>query len=62
MDLLDKLLDASDHGSGMSLSADDVRELLERMTESEIENERLVLTLDHVVDVFAPGKRSTVRN
>lgn len=61
MDLLDKLLDASDNNSGMSLSADDVKELLSRMTETEIENERLALTLDHVADVFG-AKRSKAVN
>lgn len=62
MDLLDKLLDASDQNSGMSLSAHDVKELLMRLEEDATDIENLVLTLDHVVDVFAPGKRSTVRN
>ena len=62
MDLLDKLLDASEQDSGISLSADDVRELLSMLAESAGEVERLALTLDHVAEVFAPGKRSTVRS
>jgi len=62
MDLIDKLETAATTNGPLTLTAPEARELYARLVDTETELHESRLTLDHVVDVFAPGKRSTVRN
>lgn len=62
MQLLEKLLDAEKHDSGMSLSAHDVRELIDLIAETEAELATAIANVDYLGERLAPGKRSVVRN
>lgn len=59
MDLITKLESAATTNGPVTFSASEARELFARLVESEVELNDTRLKLDHVVDVFAPGKRST---